>query len=63
MSFDEGPINNIYRNIQVADLNMLNAAMAVTKWKKMRGFYADDIREYHSLYAIPFHGLSKEDRN
>ena len=28
-------------NIQVADLNALNAALAVIKWKKVRGFYFD----------------------
>ncbi len=28
-------------NIQVADLNALNAALAVIKWKKIRGFYFD----------------------
>jgi hypothetical protein len=27
-------------NIQIADLNALNAALAVLKWKKMSGFYA-----------------------
>ena len=47
-----GPDNEIYRNMQVADLNMLNAAMAVMKWKKLRGFYADDVHEYHSLYTL-----------
>ena len=28
-------------NIQVADLNALNAALAVIKWKKVQGFYFD----------------------
>jgi len=62
VSFAKPPDNDIYRNIQVADLNMLNAAMAVTKWKKIRGFYADDLREHHSLYTIATHALTKEDR-
>jgi len=57
-----GPDNGIYKNIQVADLNMLNAAMAVIKWKKLRGFHADDMREHHSLYTVSTHGLTKEDR-
>lgn len=56
------PAEDIYRNIQVADLNMLNAAMAVTKWKKMCGFYTDDMRERHSIYTIATHALTKEDR-
>jgi hypothetical protein len=62
VSFGAAQENDIYRNIQVADLNMANAAMAVTKWKKLRGFYADDCREHHSLYTISTHGLTKEDR-
>lgn len=62
VSFGAAQENDIYRNIQVADLNMANAAMAVTKWKKLRGFYADDCREHHSLYTIATHGLTKEDR-
>ena len=62
VSFAKVPDDDLYRNIQVADMNMLNAAMAVMKWKKMRGFYADDIREHHSLYTVATHGLTKEDR-
>jgi hypothetical protein len=54
--------DKVYRNIQVADLNMLNASMAVMKWKKLRRFYTDDIREHHSLYTVATHGLTKEDR-
>ena len=40
------------RNIQIADLNALNATLAVIKWKKLRGFYADSEREYSSYYQI-----------
>jgi hypothetical protein len=52
VSFADGPENDIYRNIQVADLNMLNATLAVIRWKKWLGFYGDDTNEYHSLYNI-----------
>lgn len=38
-------------NIQVADLNALNAALAVLKWKKLLGFYRDVEREHHSTYT------------
>ena len=38
-------------NIQVADLNALNAIMAVIKWKKIRGFYRDLEREHHCTYT------------
>ena len=40
------------RNAQMAELNALNAALAVIKWKKLRGIYSDFGRELHCLYAI-----------
>lgn len=39
-------------NIQTADLNMMNAAMAVIKWKKLCGYYVDSKREYNSTYTV-----------
>jgi len=43
---------NVYSsNIQVADLNALNAVLAIIKWKKLRGFYRDLEREHHSSYT------------
>jgi hypothetical protein len=51
------------RNIQVADLNALNATMAVVRWKKRAGFYASvpgDI-EHQSLYAIFDNELTNEE--
>lgn len=55
--------DNVYaRNIQVADLNSLNAAMAVIKWKKLRGFYADLSREHFSNYMIAGNVLLSEDK-
>ena len=51
--FGDGSDENEYaRNIQVADLNALNAALAVIKWKKTLGFYADPEGEHHSVYQI-----------
>jgi hypothetical protein len=61
-SFGEVPDDELYRNIQVADLNMLSAALAVVKWKKLRGFYTDQVREHHSLYTTALHSLTKDDR-
>lgn len=52
ISFDVGDEDDIYAsNIQVADLNALNACLAVGKWKKIRGFYRDLEREHHSTYT------------
>jgi hypothetical protein len=39
-------------NIQVAELNALNAALAVIKWKKLLGFYRDEEAEHNTLYVI-----------
>jgi hypothetical protein len=52
VAFEDGGENDIYSsNIQVADLNALNAVMAVIKWKKIRSFYRDLEREHHSTYT------------
>lgn len=63
ISFGEGPVNDLYAtDIQVADLNALNATLAVIRWKKLLGFYLDDVREHHSVYTVGLHSLSKDDR-
>jgi len=50
---DDGGTEGLYRsNIQLAELNMLNAALAVIRWKKLVGFYADGGGEHHSVYDI-----------
>jgi molybdopterin/thiamine biosynthesis adenylyltransferase len=56
-------IDNEYRtNIQIAELNALNAALAVIRWKKERGIYADLEDEHHSLYAINGNHLTNLDQ-
>ncbi len=52
ISFAGGGGQDVYAsNIQVADLNALNACLAVIKWKKLRGFYRDLEQEHHSTYT------------
>lgn len=48
-------------NIQIADLNALNALMAVIKWKKLSGFYQDLKQEYNSTYTLNTSQLISED--
>ena len=48
---DEAP-GEYERNAQLVELNALNAALAVIKWKKARGFYNDLTRELNSEYII-----------
>ncbi len=58
----EDPIDDAYSsNIQISELNMLNAAMAVIKWKKLVGFYHDSEFEHHSTYTLNVNQLLSED--
>lgn len=59
---DDGGGDEYNHNIQIADLNALNAALAVIKWKKMFGFYRDLKCEHHSTYTIDGNLLLNEDR-
>lgn len=60
--FSDGDGNDEYsRNIQIADLNALNAALAVIKWKKLFGFYRDLDHEHFSTYTIDGNALVNED--
>jgi len=62
ISFHGAPADAVYAtNIQVADLNMLNAALAVIKWKKLRGFYRDLEKEHHSTFTTDGNMLLNED--
>ena len=57
-----GDDNDLYaQNIQIADLNALNAALAVVKWKKLFGFYADLRKEHFSTYTLDGNSLVSED--
>ncbi|MDK3075492.1 ThiF family adenylyltransferase [Sedimentitalea sp. JM2-8] len=49
-------------NIQVADLNALNAAFAVVRWKKLLTFYADYEGEHSSNYTIDGNTISNMDK-
>ena len=63
VSFTGGGADELYAtNIQVADLNALNAALAVIKWKKLRGFYRDLEREHHCTYTTDGNQLESGDR-
>jgi hypothetical protein len=53
--------NEYDKNIQIADLNSLNAALAVIRWKKLCGFYADQENEFFSTYTIDCNMLTSED--
>lgn len=53
----------LYRsNIQVADLNMLAATLAVIQYKQLRGFYLDTEAEYHAVYSTDGNIILNADR-
>jgi tRNA A37 threonylcarbamoyladenosine dehydratase len=63
MSFSKATTDNLYsRNIQVAELNALNAALAVIRWKKYCHFYHDLKGEHHAIYAISTNRVFNEDQ-
>lgn len=55
--------NEYSTNIQIADLNCMNAVLAVMKWKKISGFYQDLKREHNSLYFINTGKIINEDHS
>lgn len=61
VSFDQGKEDEYATNIQIADLNMLNAALAVIKWKKLCGFYQDLKREHQSTYSTNVNQLVSDE--
>jgi hypothetical protein len=51
--FDADDAANDYStNIQIAELNALNAALAVVRWKKLYGFYHDRTNDYYAGYSV-----------
>jgi hypothetical protein len=63
VSFAPKEAGGIYEtNIQVADLNSLNADLAVIKWKKLRGYYRDLENELHCSYTTDGNLLLNSDR-
>ena len=51
-SDDDAEMNEYSTNIQIAELNALNAALAVIRWKKLFGIYEDCINEVYAGYSI-----------
>lgn len=62
ISFAAADGDHVYdTNIQIAELNALNAALAVIKWKKLVGFYSDVTDEHNTLYTINDNLLHNDD--
>ena len=59
---DHDELDDYSSNIQISELNALNAALAVIKWKKLLGFYTDLEKEHTTLYQIDGNHLINEDK-
>lgn len=47
------PPENLYRtNVQIGELNALNAALAVIKYKQLKGFYHEEAPTFHTLFEV-----------
>jgi hypothetical protein len=62
VSFGDEEADEYEQNIQIVELNMLNAALAVIKWKKQFGFYTDLEHEFSSTYTLDGNHLLNEDQ-
>ncbi len=63
ISFSEEENNDYSKNIQIAELNALNAALAVIKWKKTFHFYHDQEKEHNAVYDISVNKLLNDEIN
>lgn len=60
---DDGDEDVLYRqNIQVADMNALNAQLAVMRWKQFCGFYQADFDTNNLLFSVNMASLAREVR-
>ncbi len=47
-------------NVQISELNALNAALAVIKWKQFTGFYLDQMGYAEDVYSVDCGGIVHE---
>jgi hypothetical protein len=60
---NEGDNNDYKSNIQIAELNAMNAAFAVIKWKKVFRFYHDMEKEHFSTYNVTVNDTTNEEQD
>jgi hypothetical protein len=62
ISCADGAAENVYsRNIQIAEMNALNAALAIIQWKKLCGFYFDPSPSFNTTYVVSTNKLLKDE--
>ena len=52
VELQDQPDDVYHSNIQISELNALNAAVAVIKYKQLRGFYGQTLPEEHHLFNV-----------
>jgi hypothetical protein len=52
-------LDALYRNIQVSDMNAINAALAVMKWKQYFGFYEDYDIAHHITFSVAQQSIAR----
>jgi len=58
-----GPENDYRHNIQIGELNALNATLAVLKWKKIAGIYADMEGEHFATFSTSMNATVNADHD
>lgn len=61
VSFSDEEDEDYSTNIQIAEINALNAVLAVIKWKKIYGFLNDLENEHNSTYSINVNYIQNDD--
>lgn len=62
VSMSDAADDDLYNhNVQVVELNALNAVLAVIRYKKWLGFYRDEAQEHFTAYRLDTNSLINED--
>ena len=62
VSMSDAADDDVYNhNLQVVELNALNATLAVIRYKKSLGFYRDEAQEHFTAYRVDTNSLINED--
>jgi hypothetical protein len=48
----DGPDDEYRANIQIGELNALNACLAVIRFKQLRGFYLDEVNDFEQVFKV-----------
>jgi len=61
IAFNDDGQDDYSQNVQIVELNALNAVLAVIKWKKLFGFYHDLEKEHNTIYEINLNQITNDE--